>query len=78
MKGKDRDSNSYSARNWLFCNLGVGSRSFSMGSSQHRDWTQVSCIACGFFTIWATREAQSFSSGLQFYLWNGVIKLDDL
>ena len=37
MKGKDRDSNSYSARNWLFCNLGVGSRSFSMGSSQHRD-----------------------------------------
>ena len=30
---------------------------FSRGSSQPRDWTQVSCIACRFFTIWATREA---------------------
>ena len=31
---------------------------FSMGSSQPRDWTHVSCIAGRFFTIWATREAQ--------------------
>ena len=30
---------------------------FSRGSSQSRDWTQVSCIAGGFFTSWATREA---------------------
>ena len=30
---------------------------FSKGSSQPRDWTQVSCIAGRFFTIWATREA---------------------
>ena len=29
---------------------------FSRGSSQPRDWTQVSCIAGRFFTIWATRE----------------------
>ena len=29
----------------------------SRGSSQPRDWTQVSCIAGRFFTIWATREA---------------------
>ena len=29
--------------------------SFSKGSSQPRDWTQVSCIAD--FTDWATREA---------------------
>ena len=29
----------------------------SMGSSQTRDWTQVSCITGRFFTIWATREA---------------------
>ena len=29
------------------------------GSSQPRDWTQVSCIASGFFTIWATREAST-------------------
>ena len=27
---------------------------FSRGSSQLRDWTQVSHIARGFFTIWAT------------------------
>ena len=31
--------------------------SFSRGSSQHRDQTQVSCNTGGFFTIWATREA---------------------
>ena len=31
---------------------------FSGGSSQHKDWTQVSHIAGGFFISWATREAQ--------------------
>ena len=35
---------------------------FSRGSSQSRDWTQVSCIAGGFFTSWATREAQEYWS----------------
>ena len=30
---------------------------FSRGSSQPMDWTQVSCIAGGFFTNWAIREA---------------------
>ena len=30
---------------------------FSTGSSQPRDWTQVSHIAGGFFTSWAVREA---------------------
>ena len=30
----------------------------SRASSQPRDRTQVSCIGGGFFTIWATREAQ--------------------
>ena len=30
---------------------------FSRGSSWPGDWTQVSCIAGGFFTNWATREA---------------------
>ena len=29
---------------------------FSKGSSWPMDWTQVSCIADGFFTVWATRE----------------------
>ena len=32
--------------------------SFSRGSSQPRNQTQVSCIAGRFFTNWATREAQ--------------------
>ena len=37
--------------------------SFSRVSSQPRDWTRVSyisCIAGGFFTDWATREAHIF------------------
>ena len=29
---------------------------FSRGSSQPRDWTQVSCIAGRFFTVWATKR----------------------
>ena len=37
--------------------------SFSRESSQPRDWTQVSGIAAGFFTSWATREAQEYWSG---------------
>ena len=36
---------------------------FSRGSSQPRDWTQVSHNAGGFFTSWATREAQEYWSG---------------
>ena len=31
---------------------------FFKESSQPIDWTWVSCIVGGFFTIWATREAQ--------------------
>ena len=51
----------------LFCpwnspgkNTGVGSHSLLQGSSQSRDWTWVSCVADGFFTIWATREAPDY------------------
>ena len=36
---------------------------FSKGSSQPRDQTQVSHIAGGFFTNWATREAQEYWNG---------------
>ena len=36
---------------------------FSRGPSELEDWTQVSCIADGFFTSWATREAQEYWSG---------------
>ena len=33
---------------------------FSGGSFWPRNWTQVSCIASGFFTIWATRGAWEY------------------
>ena len=36
---------------------------FSRGPSQPRDQTQVSHIAGGFFTSWATMEAQEDWSG---------------
>ena len=36
---------------------------FSRGSSQPKDQTQVSHIAGGFFTSWATREGQEYWSG---------------
>ena len=38
----------------------------SRGSSQPRGRTQVSCIAGGFFTIWATREAGQIGVHLLF------------
>jgi len=38
---------------------------FSRGSSQPRDQTQVSHMADGFFTSWATREALYVSSFIQ-------------
>ena len=42
--------------------------SFSRGSSQTRDQTQVSHIAGGFFTRWATREAPSTEYSVPFSL----------
>ena len=44
-------------------NTGVGSLSFSRGSSQPRDWTQVSCIAGRFFTSWATGKPKNTGVG---------------
>ena len=35
---------------------------FSSGSSQSRNWTGISCIAGGFFTNWAMREAKKSES----------------
>ena len=35
---------------------------FSSRSSQTRNWTEVFCIACGFFTNWVMREAQYLAS----------------
>ena len=40
--------------------------SFSRGSSQPRNWTQVSLIAGGFFTSWATGETQGYWRGWPF------------
>ena len=40
----------------------MGTFPFSRGYSQPRDRTQVSRIAGGFFTNWATREAQEYWS----------------
>ena len=34
---------------------------FSRGSSQPRDWTQVSCITGRFFTVWATGKTKKFN-----------------
>ena len=36
---------------------------YSRESSQLKDWTQVSHIAGGFFSSWATGEAQEYCSG---------------
>ena len=36
---------------------------FSRGSSQPRDWTQISHTAGRFFTSWTIREAQEYWSG---------------
>ena len=36
---------------------------FSRGSSQPRNWTQVSSIAGRFFTIWKTREKRGHKEG---------------
>ena len=57
--------------------------SFSRGSSQHRDQTQVSLFAGRFFTVWATKEAgentlhsviSNFYAGSQLF-WENVSKL---
>ena len=52
----------YSPWNSLGQNTGAGSLSLLQGIFLTRDWTQVSCIAGGFFTSWATREAQEYWS----------------
>ena len=54
-------------------NTGVGSHFYPRGSSQLRDWTRGSCLAGGFFTIWATWEApflpsRSKSASLIFHI----------
>ena len=38
---------------------------FPRGSSWSRDWTQVSCIAGGFFAVWATSSQSHREAGTQ-------------
>ena len=52
--------------------------SFSRGSSQPRDQSQVSCIAGGFFTFWATREAQEYLRGGSLSLLQGIFLTQQL
>ena len=53
-----------------------GKLPFCKGSSQCRDWSQVSCIADGFFTSWATREAPLYiRSILLLYIFRSLIYL---
>ena len=49
--------------------LGWVAYSFSRGSAWPRNWTRarVSCIAGGFFTNWAIREAPSMNLGVHQY-----------
>ena len=47
----------YTVHGILSQNTGVGSFSLLQGTFQPRFWTQVSHIAYGFLTSWATREA---------------------
>ena len=42
--------------------------SFSRGSSWSKDQTQVSCIAGGFFTIWATGKTNSATINIRIHL----------
>ena len=51
-------------------NTGVGSLSLLKGSFQPRNQTGVSCIAGGFFTSWATRQAPKWTSLL--LVWNRI------
>ena len=53
----------YSPWNSLGQNMEWVAFPFFRGSSQPREQTQVSCIAGGFFTSWATRESQEYWSG---------------
>ena len=43
-------------------NTGVGCQALLPGIFPTQDWTQVSQIAGGFFTIWGTRETQLWRS----------------
>ena len=57
----------YSPRNSPGQNTGVGSLSLLQGIFPNQGLNQVSCIAGGFFTSWATREAPIISDAEGFF-----------
>ena len=58
-------------------NTGVGCLALLQWIAQPRDWTQVSCIADGFFTVWATRESQDYWSGYcKWYSEHRILQMD--
>ena len=62
-------------------NTGVGCHALLRGIFPTRDWTQVSHIADGLFTIWATREVFTTSTSktmILFYFNNVNIQEDYL
>ena len=50
---------------------------FFRGSSQPRDQTQVTHIVGGFFTVWATREAQVNTGVCSLSLLQGIIPIQE-
>ena len=48
---------------------------FSSGSSWPNNWTRVSCIAGGFFTNWAIREALVYLWLIHVEVWQKTAKL---
>ena len=52
--------------------------SFCRGSSQRRDHTWISCLAGGFFTVWATRAALLIRSSRAGFLTLQNLMPDDL
>ena len=52
-------------------NIGGVVYPFSRGTSQSRNWTEVFCIAGGFFTSWVTQEALG-AQILFFLLWSPI------
>ena len=48
---------------------------FPRESSKPRDRTQVSCIAGGFFTAWATKEAHHLHTLIQIFTWTMCLYL---
>ena len=63
----------YSPRNSPGQNTGVGGHSLLQGIFPTQGSNPVSCIAGGFFTVWATREAQlSYQGSIQVQSWEIV------